>query len=120
MLGFCITGIQDRLTHKREPRFYVHFKQILQAVWLLQKKNALEVELLEFILTPLPSKLVKLQSTPMWDIRLDGMDHMANWNEKKERCRQCLDDNTYVSCCKCNFWLCFNTNRNCFKSYHGH
>ena len=94
MLGFCIAGIQNGLTHKRKPCLYVHFKQMLQAVWLLQKKKKkpLEADLLEFILSPLPSKLVKLQSMPMSDIRLDGIDHVTNWNEKKKRCRQCLDN----------------------------
>ena len=46
--------------------------------------------------TPLPSKLVKVLSTPMSDIRLDGVDHATNCNEKRERCQQCLDVNTCV------------------------
>ena len=45
-------------------------------------------------LTRLSSKLVKVESAPMPDIRLVGIDHMFNWNEKS--CRQYLDGYTCV------------------------
>ena len=34
-----IKGIHNGLTHKRKPCLYVHFKQMLQAVWLVQKTH---------------------------------------------------------------------------------
>ena len=46
-------------------------------------------------LTPLPSKLLKVQSTPMLDIRLYRTDHMPSWNEKREGGWQYLNGYTY-------------------------
>ena len=36
-------------------------------------------------LTNWPYKLVQVQSTPMLDIRLDGINQMRNWNKERER-----------------------------------
>ena len=74
----------------------------------------------ESILTPVPTKLVKVQSTPTDGVRKDDIDHSPDWKEKRERCRQCLDGYIYISCIKCNVWLCFSKNGNCFRSNHGH
>ena len=35
-------------------------------------------------LTNRPYKLVQVQSTPMLDIRLDGINQMRNWNKERE------------------------------------
>ena len=44
--GFCMAGIHNGLTQKWKPFLPEHFMQMLQAVRLLQKKSALELELL--------------------------------------------------------------------------
>ena len=57
MIAFCIAGIHNGLTHKKKPSLYVHFKHMLLAIWLVQKKKRNKGRPpAELKLTPLPSK----------------------------------------------------------------
>ena len=112
MLGFCITRKHNGWTHERKACLYVHFKQMFQAAWLVQRKRTRVGPSAESKLTLSPSKLVKVLSKIKSDIKLNEIDHMPNWNKKRERFQQCLNDYTYASCCKCNFCIGFNKNRN--------
>ena len=39
---------------------------------------------LESVLTPVPTKLVKVQLTPTGSMRKDGIDYFPGWKEKPE------------------------------------
>lgn len=55
------------------------------------------------------------------DILADGMDHMPEYDTKKEatRCkRSSCSGKTHVYCDKCNVHYCFVPGRNCFKMEH--
>ena len=66
------------------------FKANVASSLVSAKKSARGRPSAEFKLNPLSSKLVQVQSTPMSDIRLDGIDRMPNWDERRERFHQCL------------------------------
>lgn len=56
---------------------------------------------------------------PPKDVRLDHIDHFPQWNEKRTRCKlPGCNGYTFVSCSKCNSFLCFNKDKNCFVLYH--
>ena len=65
-----------------------------------------------------PTKALRVQGNPTQDTRKDGVDHMPQWNEKRQRCLNCKTGFSYISCMKCNIWLCLNKDRNCFENYH--
>ena len=55
------------------------------------------------------------------DILTDGIDHMKEYDSKKEatRCkRSSCTGKTHVYCDKCNVHYCFVPGRNCFKMEH--
>ncbi|KAL7396481.1 hypothetical protein ABVT39_006460 [Epinephelus coioides] len=58
---------------------------------------------------------------PLPEVQYDMVDHMPNYDEKKEatRCKMpnCTGK-THVFCDKCNIHLCFVPQRNCFKAAH--
>uniref|UniRef100_A0A3B4CEN1 PiggyBac transposable element-derived protein domain-containing protein n=1 Tax=Pygocentrus nattereri TaxID=42514 RepID=A0A3B4CEN1_PYGNA len=58
---------------------------------------------------------------PLPKVQYDMVDHMPNYDEKKEatRCKmpKCTGK-THVFCDKCNIHLCFVPQRNCFKAAH--
>ena len=69
------------------------------------------------ILQP-PIKAARVQGNPSNDVRKDGFDHMPCYNEKRQRCLSCKSGLSYISCKKCNTWLCLNKERNCFEVFH--
>ena len=53
------------------------------------------------------------------EARFDGVDHLPIWAEKKGKCRLCPNNKTtFIKCKKCNVYLCFVRERNCFEAYH--
>lgn len=65
-----------------------------------------------------PPNVCRIQANLSRDTRKDGVDPMAKWNEKRQKCFHCKTGFSYISCKKCNIWLCLNKDRNCFKKYH--
>lgn len=58
---------------------------------------------------------------PLPEVQYDMVDHMPNYDEKKEatRCKMpYCTGKTHVFCDKCNIHLCFVPHRNCFKASH--
>uniref|UniRef100_A0A3B4VA40 PiggyBac transposable element-derived protein domain-containing protein n=1 Tax=Seriola dumerili TaxID=41447 RepID=A0A3B4VA40_SERDU len=58
---------------------------------------------------------------PLPEVQYDTVDHMPNYDEKKEatRCKKpYCTGKTHVFCDKCNIHLCFVPHRNCFKAAH--
>ena len=62
---------------------------------------------------------VQVNPAPIVDVRLDGVDHLPTWEEKRQRCRLCPRGFSFVKCAKCRVHLCLNKGRNCFTAYHG-
>jgi hypothetical protein len=52
------------------------------------------------------------------DVRFDTLDHFPTWNEKRNRCKLCTSNNSWIVCSKCKVYLCCTRERNCFLSYH--
>ncbi|KAL3251557.1 hypothetical protein MRX96_055080 [Rhipicephalus microplus] len=52
------------------------------------------------------------------DVRKDGTQHWPLWNERGTRCKACKGGYTFVSCSKCQVYLCLNKDRNCFTHFH--
>ncbi len=53
------------------------------------------------------------------DIRFDNLGHWIIHEKKRQRCKfKDCQSLTFSKCCKCNIMLCFNAERNCFKSFH--
>ncbi|KAL3195970.1 hypothetical protein MRX96_001731 [Rhipicephalus microplus] len=52
------------------------------------------------------------------DVRKDGTQHWPLWNERRTRCKTCKGGYTFVSCSKCQVYLCLNKDRNCFTHFH--
>lgn len=73
---------------------------------------------LDDILNQPKKKASRVQGNPTQDVRRDGYGHMPIWNEKRQRCSFCKKNFSYMSCRKCNVWLCINKDRNCFQSFH--
>ena len=51
------------------------------------------------------------------DIRYDGIHHWPEFGDKLNRCRVC-SMLSFVSCSKCQIYLCLQKERNCFKQFH--
>ncbi|XP_028394533.1 piggyBac transposable element-derived protein 3-like [Dendronephthya gigantea] len=67
--------------------------------------------------SPIPRK--RQTSVPVDDVRFDGVDHLPDWdNDNRQRCKLCKDSRSHAMCRKCNVYLCFNKDRNCYKEYH--
>lgn len=64
-------------------------------------------------------KRARTSIAPTKDVRQDSIDHWPQWNSSRNRCKlpKCTGK-TFVSCAKCNTFLCFNKDKNCFKNYH--
>ena len=64
------------------------------------------------------SPTVAIQKAPITDVRFDGMDHLPTWGTrgrcKNEDCKSL----SFVTCIKCNVYLCLNKDRNCFLDFH--
>ena len=43
---------------------------------------------LQSLFTSIPNKVLKIQSSPSSEIRLDGV-HLPDWADRRQRCRQC-------------------------------
>ena len=67
-----------------------------------------------------PKKRKRVQSRPEGDVRTDVVNHMPAWDDKCQRCSFCSTRSafTHVKCLKCNVFLCFTKDRNCFKDFH--
>ena len=52
------------------------------------------------------------------DVRKDGVGHSPMCNKVRNRCKNCPDGKSCVSCGKCNVYLCINKDRNCFNEFH--
>ena len=100
----------------------MHKFQIMVAKGLVSTNKRLRGRpSLEHMLTPIHTHVQRVQSKPTLDTRRDGLDHFPISEEVRQRCRQCpLGSNrwSFVRCKKCNVWLCFNKQRNCFLDYH--
>lgn len=56
---------------------------------------------------------------PCRDVRLDNVGHLPTWKSKRQRCKlPTCQGFTFVQCEKCGVHLCFNRDKNCFKSFH--
>lgn len=51
------------------------------------------------------------------DVRKDGAEHWPLWNERRNRCKVCPGGYTFISCSKCQTYLCLNKDRNCFTDF---
>lgn len=69
---------------------------------------------------PAPPKRGTFEIQPSKQRRLDGTDHLPQFDEKKEatRCKLCIKQRSHVYCEKCNVHLCLQKSRNCFYDYH--
>ncbi|KAJ8868140.1 hypothetical protein PR048_031949 [Dryococelus australis] len=64
-------------------------------------------------------KKVPATHIPPSDIRLDQMQHLPEWNDKRQRCKITgCSRYFFVAFGKCGVHLCFNKNKNCFKKFH--
>jgi hypothetical protein len=56
------------------------------------------------------------------ETRYDLLDHFPQMSEKQERCHLCASmrqrSATFVKCLKCNQFLCFTRQKNCFYKFH--
>ena len=59
----------------------------------------------------------KMVPKPIVDIRYDGIHHWPEFGDKLNRCRVC-SMLSFVSCSKCQIYLCLQKERNCFKQFH--
>ena len=103
-------GIQNLGTQWNQ-RHFLRFWHISRLTLVETDERKQRRPSLESTLTPVPTKLVTVQSTPTDNVRKDGIGNFPDWGKKRGRCRQCLHGYTYISCRKCNVWLCFNKNR---------
>ena len=51
------------------------------------------------------------------DIRYNETSHWPAWSSNRGRCTVCITKNTFDLCENCYKKLCFNAERNCFRSY---
>ena len=63
-------------------------------------------------------KAALIQGNPTKHVRKDGSRHMPIYNNKRQCCLHCKISFSYISCERCNVWLCRNNNWNCFKRFH--
>lgn len=66
--------------------------------------------------TPPPKRI--FTPRPVDDVRFDGIGHWPEHLENKQRCKHCIHSYSRVQCEKCNMPLCFNKEKNCFKTFH--
>ncbi|XP_050293817.1 piggyBac transposable element-derived protein 3-like [Anthonomus grandis grandis] len=63
----------------------------------------------------------KVETRPLVEVQFDRVDHMPQFDDKKEatRCKvaECKG-RSHVFCEKCRVHLCINKNRNCFLTFH--
>lgn len=67
------------------------------------------------------TKRVKEEQRPSTAIRKDTVDHLPQFDQKKDatRCKnKCCKGKTHVFCLKCNVHLCLSSKRNCFFEFH--
>lgn len=56
---------------------------------------------------------------PSIEVRLDGIDHLPEYGEKRLQCKNFSCTNlAQIKCVKCNVTLCLNKTRNCFMEFH--
>ena len=65
---------------------------------------------------PVPRK--QPAAVPCDDVPCDSVGHWAEYQKKKNKCRQCKVNYSRVYCKKCNLCLCMNNTRNCFYDFH--
>ncbi|CAG5010699.1 unnamed protein product [Parnassius apollo] len=62
---------------------------------------------------------VMIKPVPSKQRRLQKASHMPDYGPKQSRCRnKSCDKKTTVFCKRCEVYLCFVPNRNCFASFH--
>lgn len=70
----------------------------------------------------LAAKKKKYQPTghrPTVDVRWDQIGHFPHHGDKKQRCKnEHCKSYSIVKCKKCNIFLCFNKQNNCFEKFH--
>ena len=140
----CGVDVMDSLTslykyNLRSMRWYMYLfyhtiHLAMNNAWLLYKRDCTilrskPLRLREFIAAVCSSletrnkqnmrgmKKRRSSSIPT-DIRYDGISHWPIWSANRARCTVCKTKNTFVACEKCDKKLCFNAERNCFRSYH--
>lgn len=72
-------------------------------------------------ITSTPTHYCSERKRLFMEVRHDRLDHMPNYDSKKEatRCKfEKCTKKTHVFCDKCNLHLCFLKERNCFLSFH--
>lgn len=57
------------------------------------------------------------QDLPLLSVRSDHVDHMPEWQKKRQKC-QLFDKKTFTKCRKCKVFLCYNDKRNCLVKFH--
>lgn len=56
---------------------------------------------------------------PPKDLRQDATDHWPKWNSNRNRCKfPGCKGFTFVSCKKCDVFLCFNKDKDCYNAFH--
>lgn len=55
---------------------------------------------------------------PSIDTRYDQIGHWPEFQNQKQRCKNCISSYTKWSCRKCNVRLCLSNNKNCFVDFH--
>jgi hypothetical protein len=68
-----------------------------------------------------PKKRGAMEKRPLQEVQTDMLDHMPNYDAKKEATRCKLpgcSGKTHVYCDKCQVHFCFVSQRNCFKYAH--
>ena len=80
-----------------------------------QRQEDQESEYLESLHVQVEKKT--MVPKPVVDIRYDGIHHWPEFGDKLNRCRVC-SMLSFVSCSKCQIYLCLQKERNCFKQFH--
>lgn len=72
--------------------------------------------------TPSPSSKKRrlFAQRPVDEVRYDQVGHWPKPVEvsKRQQCKHCIKAYTTTSCSKCNVFLCYTLNRNCFVGFH--
>lgn len=58
------------------------------------------------------------QNFPLNAVRVDSVGHLPIWNESRMLCQNNCKFRSFISCRKCNTFLCLNKDRNCFLNFH--
>ena len=75
------------------------------------KRKAVEIE------TPKRGR-APVTCLPSPESRYDHIGHLPEYKAKQNKCRLCKIGYSRVYCQKCGICLCFNSNKNCFASFH--